>query len=143
MIYVALDGDDIGNDIRRYFLENDEENIATKSKEVVAVAERIRNYLNDLNFEIIFCAGDDILSKGELINIEEFSNFLMRLEGTCTFSVGIGNTLERTYIALRYAKSIGKNKIVMYNLRDRLEIFNPKSDLRTNFSHSSSSTYKL
>jgi len=125
LIYVALDGDDIGNDIRRYFLENDEENIAKKSKEVVVVTERIRNYLTDLNFEIVFCAGDDILSKGETIDIKEFSNFLVQIEDTCTFSVGIGNTLERTYVALRYAKSIGKNKIVKYNGRDRLEVFNP------------------
>jgi len=125
LIYVALDGDDIGDSIRRYFLENDEENIAKKSKEVVAVTKRIRNYLNDLNFKIIFCAGDDILSKGESIDINEFSNFLMQIQDTCTFSVGIGNTLERTYIALRYAKSIGKNKIVKYNGKDRLEVFYP------------------
>lgn len=123
MIYVALDGDDIGDSIRRYFLENDEKNIAKKSKEVVAVTKRIRNYLKDLNFKIIFCAGDDILSKGESIDINEFSNFLMQTRDTCTFSVGIGNTLERTYVALRYAKSIGKNKIVKYNGKDRLEIF--------------------
>lgn len=126
MIYIALDGDDIGDSIRRYFLENDEINIAKKSKEVVAVTKKIRNYLEDLNFKIIFCAGDDILSKGESINIKEFSNFLMQTQDTCTFSVGIGYTLEKTYIALRYAKSIGKNKIVEYNEKGKLEIFNPK-----------------
>ena len=126
MIYIALDGDDIGDSIRRYFLENDEINIAKKSKEVVAVTKKIRNYLEDLNFKIIFCAGDDILSKGESIDIKEFSNFLMQTQDTCTFSVGIGYTLEKTYIALRYAKSIGKNKIVEYNEKGKLEIFNPK-----------------
>lgn len=123
MIYVALDGDDIGDRIRRYFLENDEEKIEKKSKEVVDVTENISNHLENLNFRIIFCAGDDILSKGESIDIDNFSKFLLQFEDTCTFSVGISDTLERTYIALRYAKSIGKNKIVNYNSSGKLDVF--------------------
>ncbi len=127
-MYVALDGDDIGNDIRRYFLENDEEKIAKKSREVVDITDEIKDYLKNLNFKIIFCAGDDILSKGESIDIKVFSNFLSQVGTACTFSVGIGPTLERTYIALRYAKSIGKNKIVRCNGSGQLEVFEGMSD---------------
>ena len=123
MIYVALDGDDVGDSIRRYFLENDEENVARKSKEVVEITKKISNYLEDSNFKIIFCAGDDILSKGESIAIADFSKFRVQFENTCTFSVGISDTLERTYIALRYAKSIGKNKIVNYTSSGKLDVF--------------------
>ncbi|HEY5122393.1 MAG TPA: mCpol domain-containing protein [Ignavibacteria bacterium] len=123
MIYVALDGDDVGDHIRRYFLENDEESVAQKSNEVVEITKKLSNYLENLNFKIVFCAGDDILSKGESIDIDDFSKFLIQFEDKCTFSVGIGETLERTYIALRYAKSIGKNKIVNYNSSGKLNVF--------------------
>ena len=129
MIYVALDGDDIGNDIRRYFLENDEEKIAQKSNEVVHITSKITSYLQDQNFVIVFCAGDDILSKGDLIDETKLSNFLSLFKTKCTFSVGIGNSLEKTYIALRYAKSIGKNKIVRYSENGQLEVFDGKKEL--------------
>lgn len=122
MIYVALDGDDVGEKIERSFIENDERNIANISKEVTNAIQKIADYLQHIGFEIIFYAGDSILCKGKEIDAQELSDYLSQTDGICTFSIGIGNTLEKTYIALRYAKSNGKNKLVRYGENNQLEI---------------------
>ena len=124
MIYIGIDGDNIGIKIEKSLLENDEINVARISEEMTSSIKKITNYLKVLNFEIIFSAGDDILCKGEFIEIANLSNFLAEIKNTNTFSVGIGNTLEKTYVALKYAKSIGKNKIVKYTENNELEVFN-------------------
>lgn len=124
MIYIGIDGDDVGTKIEKSLLENDEINVARISKEITSSINKTTNYLKVLNFEIIFSAGDDILCKGEAIEIDDLSNYLAEIKNTNTFSVGIGNTLEKTYVALKYAKSIGKNKIVKYTENNKLEVFN-------------------
>jgi hypothetical protein len=58
---------------------------------------------------------------------------LEKIGNTNTVSVGIGDTLEKTYIAFKYARSIGKNSIVKYTSNNKLETF----DLNTAVSHSS------
>jgi len=122
LIYVGLDGDDIGKKIEKCLLENDEKEAARLSQEVINTKDKIDEYLRSLNFEIIFSAGDDILSKGNSIDIEKLKEFLLNVEDECSFSAGIANTMAKTYVALKYAKSIGKNVIVKYNQEDKLEI---------------------
>lgn len=124
MIYIGIDGDNVGNKIEKSLLENDEINVAKVSEEITSSVNKITKYLKIINFKIIFATGDDILCKGESIEINKLSDFLAETKNTNTFSVGIGNTLEKTYVALKYAKSIGKNKIVKYTENNKLEVFN-------------------
>lgn len=124
MIYIGIDGDNVGTKIEKSLLENDEINVARVSEEITSSVIKITNYLKIINFKIIFSTGDDILCKGESIEIDNLSDFLAEIKNTNTFSVGIGNTLEKTYVALKYAKSIGKNKIVKYTENNKLEVFN-------------------
>lgn len=124
MIYIGIDGDNVGTKIEKSLLENDEINVARVSEEITNSVKKITNYLKIINFKIIFSTGDDILCKGESIEIDKLSDFLAEIKNTNTFSVGIGNTLEKTYVALKYAKSIGKNKIVKYTENNKLEVFN-------------------
>ncbi|MDI9395692.1 MAG: mCpol domain-containing protein [Euryarchaeota archaeon] len=123
LIYIGLDGDDIGKKIERCLIENNEREAARLSKEITNSKDKIADYFSSLGFEIIFSAGDDILTKGTSISIEDLTEFLQNVEGECSFSVGIANTLTKTYVALKYAKSIGKNVIVEFNQEDKLKIY--------------------
>lgn len=120
MMYIALDGDDAGRKIEKYLIENKERDVAELSKQITNDVQEITAYLQRFGFEIIFSAGDSILCKGESVDIRTLSNYLAKKNKICTFSVGIGNTLEKTYVALKYAKSGGKNTIVNYNEHDQL-----------------------
>jgi len=120
MIYIALDGDDVGRHIEKLIIENKERDVAELSKQITHTVQEITTYLQRIGFEIIFSAGDSILCKGESINIWELFNYLAKTNKICSFSVGTGNTLEKTYVALNYAKSVGKNSIVRYNENNQL-----------------------
>ncbi|MEW6456730.1 MAG: mCpol domain-containing protein [Acidobacteriota bacterium] len=122
MIYIALDGDDVGRHIEKFLIENKEQDVAELSEQITNTVQEITAYLRSIDFEVIFSAGDSILCKGGSIDIRKLSNYLAKTNKVCTFSVGIGNTLEKTYVALKYAKSRGKNTIVKYSENDQLEI---------------------
>lgn len=119
-MYIALDGDDVGRHIEKYLIENKERDVAELSEQITKTVQEITVYLQRIGFEIIFSAGDSILCKGKSIDIRKLSYYLASKNKICTFSVGIGNTLEKTYVALKYAKSDGKNTIVNYNENNQL-----------------------
>jgi hypothetical protein len=121
-MYIGLDGDNVGTKIEKCLIENNEQEVGRLSKEITDTKDKITDYLRSLNFEIIFSAGDDILGKGDSIDIKRLTEFLLDVEGECSFSAGIADTLAKTYVALKYAKSIGKNAIVKYNQEEKLEI---------------------
>jgi hypothetical protein len=113
-IYILIDGDDIGNRIARSYIENNEEKLLKTIQELNCILTTICEYLKTLGFEIIFCA-DGIVSKGSNIEVDRFAYYLGSIgEPHYTFSAGIGNDLQTSFFSLKYAKAIGKNKVVLY-----------------------------
>jgi hypothetical protein len=113
-IYISLDGDDIGNKIARSYLENDEIKLTTIVKELEMILIRICEYLKSSGFEIIFCAADGIACKGSKIEVSSFTKYIESVgKPHYTFSAGIGSDLQSSFYSLRYAKSMGKNKVVI------------------------------
>jgi hypothetical protein len=133
LIYIAIDGDDIDQKFEKCLLENDETNIFRTSTQITSTIDKIIDYLQHESLKIIFSAGDCILCKCEAVDLIDLCNYLGKIGTVNTVSVGVGNTLEKTYVAFKYAKSIGNNRIVLYTLSNKLEVF----DLNIIVPHSS------
>lgn len=122
MIYIGIDGDNVGNIMERYIIENDEENVRKVSFNIENDIETLTRHLSDRGFKIIISAGDNILCRGESINKNDLKEMLRELSNCCSFSVGIASTMKDTYLALKYAKVIGKNAIVDYE-NEKFQVF--------------------
>ena len=134
LIYIAIDGDDIHQKFEKCLLENDETNITRTS-----TIDKIVDYLQHESLKIVFSAGDCILCKCKAVDLIDLCNYLDKIGNVNTVSVGVGDTLEKTYVAFKYARSIGRNRIVIYTLSNKLEVF----DLNTIVPHSSCSVEGL
>lgn len=122
-IYLSIDGDDIGNKIAHSYLDNDEDSLSSTIQELDQILSQICEYLKVLEFKIIFCAADGIVCKGLLLDQYSFVKFIKIIgKPNFTFSVGIGNDLRSSFFALKYAKSIGKNKIVIFEQENDFSI---------------------
>jgi hypothetical protein len=117
MIYIILDGDDIGLKIEKSFLENDEATLRKVNENIKQIVEVISLYLIEIGFEIIFSGADGIIGKGDKIDLENFYKFVKKNCLPYTFSIGIGDNLKGSFLALRYAKSINKNVLVVYTTK--------------------------
>ena len=118
MIYIILDGDDIGLKIEKSFLEEDEVSLKRINDDIKEIGEIISFYLEERGFEIIFSGADGLIGKGDEIDIESLSKFVKKKCLPYTFSVGIGDNLKGAFLALRYAKSISKNVTVVYTTKN-------------------------
>jgi hypothetical protein len=118
MKYIIVDGDDIGLKIERSFLEEDEVRLKRINKDIKEIGEIISVYLRERGFEIIFSGADGIIGKGDEIDIESLSKFVKNKCLPYTFSLGIGDSLKGSFLALRYAKSISKNVTVVYTAKN-------------------------
>lgn len=109
MMYAYIDGDDIGLKIENSFMNNDEISLKLINDKVKEYIEEITKYLIDNKCSIIFSGADGIICKSEVIELDKLLNFIRNINGDLTFSIGVGETLRDSYLALRYAKSNGKN----------------------------------
>jgi hypothetical protein len=115
MMYAYIDGDDIGLKIENSFMNNDEISLKSINNKVKDYVEDITRYLISNKYTIIFSGADGIICKAEKINIEDMLRFIQGRNGFLTFSIGVGESLRDSYLALRYAKSNGKNIAAVYN----------------------------
>lgn len=115
MKYLYIDGDNIGLKIEQSFLNNNETELNKTNLKVITTISDITAYLKEINHQIIFAGADGIIAKGKEIDIKSLLKFTRDLNNDITFSIGIGNNLKNCYVALRYAKSSGKNIAVDYS----------------------------
>jgi len=115
MIYAYIDGDDIGLKIEMSFLNSDEESLRYINGCVKKSISLIEEYLLKCGAEIIFSGADGVICKSERLNLKDVFFFLRNVSSDINFSIGGGNTLKDSYIALRFAKSNGKNIAVFYD----------------------------
>ena len=99
--------------ISQNILDNDEESTLCFSRTVTSTLNQITNTMVSLGCATIFSDGDNILCKGENDNLE-FVSLLKNSNSGLNFSVGIGHSIRVAYFALKYAKSNGKNCVVLY-----------------------------
>lgn len=119
--FIALDGDNVGQKLEFYMFTNDIEQLKLFSLSFARKMEwLIGTFIKELDAEVIFCGGDNLL-----VNISKRRNtsdlaevlkllFLEFADVGHTVSAGIGNTPREALIALKFAKSSGKNCIKVY-----------------------------
>src|SRR5262245_23406744 len=113
-LYISIDGDNIGDKIAVAYLNNDEAELSRINRHLDLILTRICDYMKSKGFQVIFCAADGIVCKGPASELDTFSYYIKTVgETQFTFSAGIGNNLQSAFFALKYAKAIGKNKVVI------------------------------
>lgn len=111
MIYITIDGDDIGQMIASSYLKNDLNELSRINRVVNEKTRLISGFLNSQGFSIIFCAADGVAGYSECETVNEialFEEIKSIAEPELHFSAGMGATLQESYIALLSAKSSGK-----------------------------------
>ncbi|MEC6833592.1 mCpol domain-containing protein [Photobacterium toruni] len=111
MIFITIDGDDVGQMITSSYLKNDINELSRINKVVNKKTTLISALLVAQGFNIIFCAADGVAAYIQQDTVD--NDFLFQSIDTLSnpdlhFSVGIGTTLQEAYIALLSAKSNGK-----------------------------------
>lgn len=118
-LYLAIDGDDIGQKITMNYLSNNELGLIGLVSKLHNIVDSIRILLESKGFSIIFSAADGVVATMDAEEVDHENLYMDIAEisraGGLTFSVGVGNNLREAYIALMYAKSDGKRKIVKYS----------------------------
>ena len=90
-------------------MENNEKELFDINHTVICIIDTIKDFLIQHRQEIIFAGADGIIFKGSDLEPKQIIFFIRNNSSSITFSLGVGNTLKDCYMALRYAKSIGKN----------------------------------
>ncbi len=112
-MYISVDGDNIGQMLTKKIYSNSLEETSRFSIEVSCFFETIKEKVNSMHGEVVFCAGDSIAFK---INDELVSNILSNIN-TESFNVtiGLGKTIKQAHWALNVAKSLGKNRVLLFD----------------------------
>lgn len=108
MFFYAVDADEIGKSLEALLLNNKEKEVAKFSKDVSESINLVKMYLEKKGAEIIFCGGDNLLAKS---NENLQLNIPLPSLANITWSVGIGNSIEKASLALKKAKGMGRNRI--------------------------------
>lgn len=117
MLYITIDGDDIGQKISRYYLSNDVKSLAELNEQMKETTRLISEYLERIGFSIIFCGADGVAGYAKNLQISEseiFQEISIIAKKCATFSIGTGASLRESYVALMAAKSLGKARLYNY-----------------------------
>jgi GTP cyclohydrolase III len=116
MLYLAVDGDDVGHRIEYFMLINEAESLASFSATFQSAMSWLKEELaNELGATIIMCGGDNLLASVPpdscLTEIIERirTDFAERVQST--LSIGLAKTPREAYLALKLAKASGKDRI--------------------------------
>ena len=119
MLFIAIDGDDVGRRIEYLVLLNKTNALLQFSLQYQEGMTWLENILVEkLNAQIVFNGGDNLLA-----TIPSNSNLLEEIEKIrtkfeeqtqTTLSIGIGNTPRESYFALKLAKNSGKDRVCEY-----------------------------
>lgn len=108
--FIAIDGDDVGSQLRTYIINDNIQAVASFSTEITQYFFSLSDKLKADGYEIVFCGGDSLLAmSNQKIELPQFKKLV---NGPCTVSVGIGTSAEYAYLALQLAKARGKKQVV-------------------------------
>ncbi|EOE3515026.1 mCpol domain-containing protein [Klebsiella pneumoniae] len=113
MVYVTIDGDDVGQKISASYLFNNVDELIKINALVNDATLDISRILAEYGFKIIFRAADGVAGTigNDSIDLRAIFNKIKTIScDGITFSMGSGSTLKDSYVALITAKSNGKNQ---------------------------------
>lgn len=109
--FVAIDGDDVGPQLRNYIINNDIVSAAKFSNNLTHYFQTLSDSLKTKGYEVIFCGGDSLLAISKPDSEDFFFEEIPA--GPCTLSIGLGESAEFAYLALQLAKARGKQQVVV------------------------------
>ncbi len=106
--YYGLDGDKIGSVIEAYIVKDEFDALSTFSRNVSTALEMIRADVLQKKGFVVFCAGDSILFQGQFDGdwCKQTLSTFVSITGR-TASLGVGDTMMASYLALKLAKAMG------------------------------------
>lgn len=106
--YYGLDGDKIGSIIEAHIVKDESDALSTFSHNVSMALEAIRADVLQKKGFVVFCAGDSILFQGQF-DVDWCKHTLSTFVSTTgrTASLGVGDTMMASYLALKLAKAMG------------------------------------
>jgi hypothetical protein len=116
-VYVLGDGDNIRERIEYYLLGGEIEALAKLSQLLIATINAMGTQaIEMMKAEVLIAGGDDIFFRVDpvvykLEIVKQLAAYF-QAETECTFSFGVGRTIEVAYLGLRRAKAMGKGRIV-------------------------------
>lgn len=115
--YFGLDGDDTGSRLEGMFVDKhySEKEFKAVSAGILKAIQSISKQIKSSGGEVVFEAGDDLLFKGTFSynQLVEMQKTYEREANGQTCSIGFGNSLYATFMAMNIAKAHpGKNTIV-------------------------------
>jgi GTP cyclohydrolase III len=114
ILYIAIDGDDVGRHLEYLMLVNDIDGITEFSiKYKKAMDWLVQSLIARFEASVVFSGGDNILAslseeKFTLKDVELIRSKFSKIADK-TLSIGIGNSAREAYFALKLSKSSGKN----------------------------------
>ena len=114
--FIAIDGDDVGSHLEYFILTNNLSELGKFSEQYSVAMEWLQTQLvKGFNADIIFSGGDNLFAS---IKQEHFDLSRLRelhsqyfSKASRTLSIGLGYNSRTAYLALKLAKTSGKNCI--------------------------------
>ncbi len=108
-LYIALDGDNVGSKLSELIKEGDDLKVATFANGVAEDMLRYANQVRELGASVLLCSGDSLLYT---ISEENLKKAISLLDTDfCTYTIGVGRTIQEAHLMLNYGKFMGKNCI--------------------------------
>lgn len=109
-VFIAVDGDDVGNRLEYLILEGNENGLREYSARVATAFDKLSQLFRRCGASVLVQGGDTLLARAHDLAPDRIAQILR--ECLVPVSAGIGSTLPSAYLALRYAKSAGKGRLV-------------------------------
>ncbi|ROO61310.1 hypothetical protein EDC02_3243 [Micromonospora sp. Llam0] len=122
--FLALDGDDIGRRLELYMLTENLHDLQTFARDFSQTVSRVVQSLQlTPDVDIILGSGDSILARLPQREIERSISLVKQATANTgfSFSGGYAETMQGAYLALKVAKSTGKNRIIPAPQRPGIE----------------------
>ncbi|KAF5416079.1 MAG: hypothetical protein C5S48_03940 [Candidatus Methanogaster sp.] len=113
--FYGIDGDKIGRVVEAHLIKNEVNALTQFSANVTSALKKIRNKIVQDGGTVIFCAGDSVLFQGSFDDswCTKILDLFLKTTG-CTASMGVGDTLTESYLALKLAKANGGGEFIHY-----------------------------
>ncbi|MFV0336001.1 MAG: mCpol domain-containing protein [Tropicimonas sp.] len=116
MIYISIDGDDIGRRVVAQHLSNDAKGLSDFVALVHDKVVQIGQLLTVAGYTVIFCAADGVVAHKASVDMASTVELYSEIQAIggkdLTFSAGVGESLREAYVALLSAKSNGNPKFI-------------------------------
>lgn len=111
--FIAIDGDSVGRNIEQLIMSSKLHELYEYSYTINKYIDNLRLFSENLGGKIYLQGGDSLL-----VELSEYQAFIEKIiltqsEIKTSFSVGIAKCSVEAYLALKYAKSLGKGLVIL------------------------------